>query len=1489
MKKISFIIAVVAIFSLFNIFSPTALAATYTVTFDNQGATANSIPTSNTVTTGKVGTLPTAPTRTGFTFGNWYTAINGGGTKISNSTAVTSNVTFYANWVGNLTSYPGAPTIGFASLTQDQNKVSVSFETPTSDGGFPITSYIITSDPVGLTATGTQSPIIVSGLANNVPYKFKVTARNIVGDKISNDWTNTVTFGVPDKPTIGTATLITDQHKATVSFTPPASDGGLSISSYTITSNPAGLTGTYNSADNTITVSGLVNNQKYSFTVKATNPAGTSDPSASSNGVEITAPNAPVIVYASLIDNSNKAVIYFLPPASDGGLSVSSYTVVSNPGGLTATGTISPITVSGLLPDKTYTFTVTATNPAGTSNPASDPSGGLEIGAPSAPIIGSAILVDGQSKVYFNAPLSNGASPISSYSVVSSPSGLTATGATSPITVSGLGADTKYKFAVKATNNNSKTSDLSAYSNQVKIGVPEKPIIGAVSLMKEPQNVGKAIVSFSPSLIDTPDTNLIYTVYSSTGNLKATGTTSPIIVSGLIRDISYKFNVEAETIKGTSPVSPWSSPSVKQTAPLAPTAVVAAGWVWGGDFGDIKVSWTPASDGGSEVISYKVFANGIQAQDVNGNPVIASSSPVRVGKLLSGTAYKFTVSATNVIGTSPLSSASAAITGSTVSEPPASLGGCLKVELANGDYYYECNGIQITKTAYVMFGDYITNFSVVGSVISWSYYDGLNKIGPVAYSTDLASCDESTRPAPQCVEGELNTYACLANKSCESTDITKKFFNVGINYDSATAINHTKFKSWTSDPNVLKLGAQLVASVALTIVTAGAASPIIYAEIASLISTFDTTFTVISAVSVANDLYSLAGYASDIVGIIEKDYSVKAAAGKGLAIDVCSNIKDLSTGDSFYVLADTIGSQLPKYRYYLYQFTKGTADSIAFDPGGKKRDVNSAVYTGGCDVYVSNTYVGAPTSYSATFANVVEIGKVPADRTKMCKSQIVNNDYSRVFWEKQTGDLLDVNTCGAGEISDKYINGSGFAEAVHIDRDSGWPVVNVCSQLDITPSDLSSKISSGESFYVMENLSGSWIPMKYPVYQFTFGKAENSTYRATGSKRIYSTVDYDGSCNLGFKVQYSGDDTDYPNAYVSYYETGLVNKAKCYSSIIATQNVSRSEYPVSYYAPFLSSLRTCLDESNCTLSPRWTESFIAWPCEVSTSTGTLRANPSTIYSGASSTLTWTSGASSTRGIGSWTANTSPNGSQVVNNILDTTSYSMSFITGADTAYATATVTVLSSPPCSGLSTCPPTPNYQILDNGICAKKVALTWAPVANATGYDVYRSTTDPDNTASYNIIGSGPLNAFTDMNVSTSSTYYYRIKACDDRTGTRICSDLSNHTSGAIIPESTDPICLGGTGDCTVVNATPFVLNQANTWTVNSSCPSCTYEWSGTGITGSISTGAVKSLRKIYTTLGIKSIFVDVLNDDGTSYCDSQAMATTTVISGDSGTIER
>ena len=72
-------------------------ADTFTVTFDSEGGSAVSAITG--ITSGDTITLPTPPTKDGYTFDAWYEGDNGTGDEFTESTEVIASITVYAGWV----------------------------------------------------------------------------------------------------------------------------------------------------------------------------------------------------------------------------------------------------------------------------------------------------------------------------------------------------------------------------------------------------------------------------------------------------------------------------------------------------------------------------------------------------------------------------------------------------------------------------------------------------------------------------------------------------------------------------------------------------------------------------------------------------------------------------------------------------------------------------------------------------------------------------------------------------------------------------------------------------------------------------------------------------------------------------------------------------------------------------------------------------------------------------------------------------------------------------------------------------------------------------------------------------------------------------------------------------------------------------------------------------------------------------------------------
>jgi len=187
---------------------------------------------------------------------------------------------------------------------------------------------------------------------------------------------------------------------------------------------------------------------------------------------------------------------------------------------------------------------------------------------PGAPTAATATAGIGTANVSWTAPTSTGGSPISGYTVTSSPGGLTCTSATTSCTVSGLDPFTAYTFTVTATNTGGTGLPSAPTAPAVTPGPATAPVITSAVAGN-----GKVTVTWAAS---TP-APVSYTVSSKQGTLvgpTCTTATTTCDVTGLTNGLGYKFVVTATYAGGTKVSASTGTVTPKVAADLAASNTV---------------------------------------------------------------------------------------------------------------------------------------------------------------------------------------------------------------------------------------------------------------------------------------------------------------------------------------------------------------------------------------------------------------------------------------------------------------------------------------------------------------------------------------------------------------------------------------------------------------------------------------------------------------------------------------------------------------------------------------------------------------------------------------------------------------------------------------------------------------------------------------------------------------------------------------------------
>lgn len=625
----------------------------------------------------------TRGTNTGSDITKYQYSLNGGetwldksGSNSTNSFSITglSNGTTYAVKIRAFNTLAGEATASISAmpdiahgapsslvLTAGPAKLTASFSAGLTNGGSAITKYqySTTGGTTWADVAAISSPFDIltksdDGLAlvNGTTYQVKIRAfSTLAGAAIATAVAGTPNLAAPTQPR--TVTGVSGAGAVEVSWLAPLSDGGATISGYTVTSTPGSYqcttTGTL-----TCAVSGLTNGTGYTFRVTATNSVGTSSASvASASVIPATVPDAPTL--SSAVIGNGTITVSWQAPASNGGSAITSYTVSTSAGGFTCVTSNLTCDLTGLTNGTNYTVKVKATNALGDSAFSGTLTRKPDV-APSAPIITSIVAGDRELKIYFTLPASNGGSAVSALlsTMNGGTSWSTTSTLTSPLTIQiqneagtpRLVNGTEY--TVQLATANSIQSAWSTSQSATPNVLPGSPAGQPTAVA----GASKATVSWMAASDNGGSAILGYTVTSNPGSLTCTTTGSTSCeVTGLTNGVAYTFTVFATNALGNGLASAATEAVKPDVAPGAPTNLTL-------ERGDrtLAVSFTAGTNAGSAIVKYQYSFDGTTWSDFATN---SSATTQTISGLTNGTLYTVYLRAVNTLTGTGSSSVSA--------------------------------------------------------------------------------------------------------------------------------------------------------------------------------------------------------------------------------------------------------------------------------------------------------------------------------------------------------------------------------------------------------------------------------------------------------------------------------------------------------------------------------------------------------------------------------------------------------------------------------------------------------------------------------------------------------------------------------------------------------------------------------------------------------------------------------------------------------------
>lgn len=220
---------------------------------------------------------------------------------------------------------PGSPTVGAAE--PGSTTATVRWTAPASDGGSPITGYVVrvyqgaatTPSATTFRAAADATSLVVTGLTNGIGYRFDVAAINAVGTGPASAPSASVTPRASLAPVPLNVVARPGNASVAVSWTPPSSTAGITgyrVRAYLGSTPLVGRSVTAAAGTTAATLTGLLNGTGYTVTVAAVYGSSTGPESARSTSVtpSLTNQSPTAATLATVTPAASSVVVRWAPP-----------------------------------------------------------------------------------------------------------------------------------------------------------------------------------------------------------------------------------------------------------------------------------------------------------------------------------------------------------------------------------------------------------------------------------------------------------------------------------------------------------------------------------------------------------------------------------------------------------------------------------------------------------------------------------------------------------------------------------------------------------------------------------------------------------------------------------------------------------------------------------------------------------------------------------------------------------------------------------------------------------------------------------------------------------------------------------------------------------------------------------------------------------------------------------------------------------------------